>query len=264
MEKRGSRLTQWEASRSVSVVIPAKNEARNLEHVLPRIPAWVHEVILVDGNSHDGTVETAKRILPSIRVVQQHGRGKGMALRSGFDAATGDIIVMLDADGSTAPEEIPAYVGALIAGAHLAKGSRFMQGGGTSDMTLHRKFGNWLFVVTARVLFGGKFTDLCYGYIAFWRHVLPTLALDVSGFEIETAICVRALRHGLKVHEVPSFESDRIHGVSNLRAIPDGWRVLLTIVREWRTHVTTRLLESRSSEPEGGTTGGASTPLIGD
>jgi hypothetical protein len=90
--------------------------------------------------------------------------------------------------------------------------------------------------------------------------VLPTLALDVSGFEIETAICVRALRHGLKVHEVPSFEHDRIHGVSNLRAIPDGVRVLSTILREWRAHARTRFIGARSSAPIGGT----SAPLIGD
>src|SRR5689334_4356177 len=97
----------------VSVVIPAMNEAENLPHVLPRIPAGVHEVVLVDGHSIDGTIEVARQILPTIRVVQQRGRGKGAALRTGFEEATGDIIVMLDADGSTDPGEIPYYVGAL-------------------------------------------------------------------------------------------------------------------------------------------------------
>src|SRR6058998_2153306 len=89
---------------TVSVVIPAMNEAENLPYVLPRIPAWVHEVILVDGNSTDGTVEVARQLWAGIRIVRQQGRGKGAALRSGFAAATGDIIVMLDADGSTDPE----------------------------------------------------------------------------------------------------------------------------------------------------------------
>ena len=116
---------------------------------------------------------------------------------------------MLDADGSTDPREIPAFVGALIAGADFVKGSRFIQGGGTADMPLYRKLGNFGFVSGVRLLFGGSYTDLCYGYNAFWRRVLPTLALNGDGFEIETQMNVRALKDGLKVAEVPSFESRR-------------------------------------------------------
>jgi glycosyltransferase involved in cell wall biosynthesis len=163
----------------------------------------------------------------------QKGRGKGDALRCGFAAATGDILIMLDADGSTSPNEIPAFVGCLLAGADYAKGSRFMQGGGTSDMSLHRKLGNMGFVWGVRLLFGGGFTDLCYGYNAFWAHVLPVLNLDADGFEIETLMNVRALSAGLKIAEVPSFETERIFGDSHLQAIPDGLRVLKTILREW-------------------------------
>jgi glycosyltransferase involved in cell wall biosynthesis len=217
---------------TVSVVVPAMNEAENLPHVLPRIPTWVHEVILVDGHSKDATVAVARRLLPDIRVVMQEGRGKGAALRTGFAAATGDIIVMLDADGSTDPAEIPAFVNTLIEGADFAKGSRFLTGGGTSDMEGYRKFGNWMLMFSVRVLFGGNFTDLCYGYNAFWTRVLPQLNLDADGFEIETMMNVRALREGLKVVEVPSFEAERVHGTSNLRTLPDGWRVLKTIMRE--------------------------------
>lgn len=220
---------------SVSVIIPARNEEANLEHVLPRIPEWVFEVVLVDGNSTDNTVARARELMPDIRVIQQQGRGKGAALRTGFEAARGEIIVMLDADGSTDPAEIPAFVGALLAGADFVKGSRFLQGGGTSDMSPHRRFGNWCFVVASRMLFGGQYSDLCYGYNAFYRRVLGDLSLDGDGFEIETQMNVRALRAGLKVAEVPSFEFDRIHGSSNLRAIPDGWRVLKTMVKEWHS-----------------------------
>ena len=217
----------------VSVVIPALNEADNLAHVLPRVPRWIHELILVDGHSTDNTVAVARAFWPDVRVVQEAGRGKGAALRTGFAAATGDVIVMLDADGSTAPEEIPAYVGALLAGADFAKGSRFAQGGGTADMPLHRKFGNWCFVLAVRLLFGGRYSDLCYGYNAFWTWVVPCLNLSVDGFEIETSMNIRALQAGLKVAEVPSFESPRVHGVGRLRTIPDGWRVLKTILREY-------------------------------
>ncbi len=208
------------------------NEAANLPHVLPRIPGDVLEVILVDGDSTDDTVAVARSVLPRVQVIRQHGRGKGAALRTGFAAAHGDIIVMLDADGSTAPEEIPAFVRALIDGADFAKGSRFLPGGGTSDMQLYRKVGNAAFVGMVRLLFGGRYTDLCYGYNAFWRQVVPRLGLDGDGFEIETMMNVRALKIGLRVAEVPSFESLRIHGESNLHTIPDGLRVLRTIIRE--------------------------------
>ena len=220
---------------TVSVVIPAKNEAKNLPHVLPLIPEWIYEVLLVDGNSTDGTVEVSRQLRPNIRIVQQQGRGKGAALRSGFAAATGDIIVMLDADGSMNPGEIPAFVGALLTGADFAKGSRFLQGGGTFDMSWLRFLGNLGLTWLVRLAFGGQYSDLCYGYNAFWRHTLPRLDLCADGFEIETQMNVRALHKKLKVFEVPSFEALRIHGESNLNTFRDGWRVLKTIISEWWT-----------------------------
>jgi glycosyltransferase involved in cell wall biosynthesis len=216
----------------ISAVLPVLNEEKNLPYVLPGLQAWVDEVVLVDGHSTDRTVEVARQLCPDILVVTQQGRGKGGALRAGFAAATGDIIVMLDADGSTDPAEIPVFVGALMSGADYAKGSRFLHGGGTSDMPLYRKLGNWSFVLMVRLICGGSYTDLCYGYNAFWKRVLPALALDCSGFEIETMMNMRALQVGLKVMEVPSFEAERIYGESHLKTIPDGWRVLKTIITE--------------------------------
>jgi glycosyltransferase involved in cell wall biosynthesis len=224
--------SRWLNQPLVSVVVPAINEEENLRHVLPLIPSWVYEVILIDGNSTDGTVAEARRLVPDIRVVQQQGRGKGDALRCGFEAATGDIIVMLDADGSTDPREIPAYVGALVSGADFAKGSRFLQGGGTADMPVHRQLGNWGFVALVRACFGGSYTDICYGYNAFWRRVLPALDLDADGFEIEMQMNVRALSAGLRVAEIASFEDKRRYGEGGLRTFPDGWRVLKTLLFE--------------------------------
>ncbi|MCA1668819.1 MAG: glycosyltransferase family 2 protein [Thermomicrobia bacterium] len=216
----------------VSVVIPTLNEAANLPHVLPKIPPWVHEVVLVDGRSTDDTVAVARALRPGVRVVLEPAPGKGAALRAGFAAASGDIIVMLDADGSMDPAEIPAYVAALLAGADFAKGSRFLPGGGTADLSALRRLGNAALTALVRALFGGRYTDLCYGYNAFWSRVVPLLALDSDGFEIETQMNVRALGRGLAVVEVPSFEAERVFGTSNLRTIPDGWRVLKTIFRE--------------------------------
>lgn len=237
LKKEELVLTPISHSRSVSptvsVVIPALNEADNLIHVLPRIPSDIHEVILVDDHCTDRTVEIARELLPTIRVVRNlRAPGKGNALQAGFAAATGEIVVALDADGSSAPEEIPLFVGALVAGADYAKGSRFIQGGGTSDMPWHRAWGNRGFVFLVRLLFGGRFTDLCYGYNAMWSRVVPTLRLDGDGFEIETMMNIRVLKAGLKVSEVPSFESARVHGIGRLLTFPDGWRVLKTIWRE--------------------------------
>src|SRR3954447_13703075 len=167
----------WTATR-VSVVIPALNEAKNLPHVLNRLPEGLHQVILVDGFSQDATIEVARTLRPDIEVVCQDRRGKGNALAHGFAAVTGDVVVMLDADGSADPREIERYVDALVAGADFAKGSRFTEGGGSADITKVRAWGNrWLNLI-ANVLFGTRYTDLCYGYNAFWGYCLPALELD--------------------------------------------------------------------------------------
>jgi glycosyltransferase involved in cell wall biosynthesis len=216
----------------VSVVMPTLNEADNLPHVFERMPREVFEVILVDGNSTDGTVEVARELWPRLTVITQTGKGKGNALTCGFWAATGDVIVMLDGDGSTDPAEIPRFVAALLTGADFAKGSRFIAGGGSADITLLRRMGNWTFAKIVNSIWGGQYSDLCYGYNAFWRRCLPFVTPDCDGFEVETLMNIRAARAQLRIHEVPSFEHFRRHGVSNLSARRDGIRVLRTIVSE--------------------------------
>ncbi len=216
----------------VSVIIPTLNEAKNLRFVLPYIPDWVHEVIIVDGRSTDNTIEVALSMRTDIKIVEEQQKGKGSALRAGFEAAEGDIIVMMDADGSMNPAEIAMYVGTLTSGADYVKGSRFLQGGGSSDLTFFRRIGNWGLNFAVKVLFGGQYTDLCYGYNAFWKRAIYAIEPDSSGFEIETLMNIRALRSKLRIAEVPSFESDRVHGDSNLKPIRDGIRVLKTIIRE--------------------------------
>ena len=232
----------------ISLVIPTLNEAENIKLLLPRIPTWVHEVIIIDGRSTDGTPDVARSIRHDVKIVLQPKKGKGIALRTGFEVASGDMIVMLDADGSMDPEEIILFVAALVAGADFVKGSRFMQGGGTSDMTVIRRFGNLGLTFLVRMLFGSSFSDLCYGYMAFWKRHVSLLRADCDGFEIETLINLRALKSKLKVMEVASFESERIFGVSNLHALPDGWRVLKTIIRERiSTPISVQVLEHRIS-----------------
>jgi glycosyltransferase involved in cell wall biosynthesis len=228
-------------------VIPALNEARNLAQVLPCLPP-VHEVILVDGGSVDGTVEAARAALPGIRTLSQTRAGKGNALAAGFAAVTGDIVVMFDADGSADPAEIDRFVETLVGGADFAKGSRYCAGGGSFDITPLRQVGNRFLNTVMNVSFGTRFSDLCYGYNAFWADLVPVLRLPDhelvppagspmmwgDGFEIETLIHCRFATAGVAITEVPSVERGRIHGRSNLRTFSDGWRVLRTLQAERR------------------------------
>ncbi len=217
---------------TVSVIIPARNEAANLPHVFDTLPSWVDEVILVDGNSTDDTVSVTRRLCPRARVILQTGRGKGEALRTGFAAATGDIIVTIDADGSTDGREIVLFVGALAAGADFAKGSRFTGSGRSDDITGVRRCGNRLLKMLVNLMFRTRFTDLCYGFNAFWARHIEALQIDCAGFEIETLMNIRAAKVGLMIHEIPSHEHRRKFGASKLRAFRDGWRILKVIVRE--------------------------------
>jgi glycosyltransferase involved in cell wall biosynthesis len=234
----------------VSVVIPTLNEASNLPHVFAKLPPNLHEVIVVDGHSVDDTIAVARQLRPDVLIVRQNRYGKGNALACGFEEATGDIIAMVDADGSADPGEIPRFVRALLDGADFAKGTRFAAGGGSGDITRLRRLGNRILSGLVNTLCHTKYSDLCYGYNAFWRRHVPVFGLTVEsdipagsgtrlwgdGFEVETLINIRIAQAGLVVAEVPSFEYERIHGVSNLNAASDGWRVLRTIIAERYYH----------------------------
>ncbi len=218
----------------VSVVIPAHNEAKNLPHILPSIPDWIHEVILVNDHSTDDTVEVACQILPAIRVIHtQNTRGKGGALQIGFAEAVGDIIVMMDADGSSDPREIPRFICVLLAGAYFAKGSRFIGDGGSEDITSLRRFGASMLTAIANQLFRTNASDMFCGLNAFWKECLDYFTIDCEGFDVEMLIHLRVCKANLEMVEVPSYEHNRIHGASHFRTFQDGWYVLRMILREW-------------------------------
>ena len=222
------------STHSITIIIPALNEAENLPHVLPMISDLpeITELILVDGSSTDDTVKIAQKLLPGIKVIFQDGKGKGNAMKYGWKHASGDIVVTLDADGSINPQEIPQLIEPLLRGYHFTKGSRFLPGGGTVDMPLHRRVGNWVFTTMANILFGTKYTDLVYGFHAFWREILENIDITSDSFAIDTELYIKVKKAGLKVAEVPSFEAKRIYGSGNLRSLKDGWRILKTILKE--------------------------------
>jgi glycosyltransferase involved in cell wall biosynthesis len=216
----------------VTALVCTLNEERNLPLVLPKLPPSIDELLIVDGHSSDRTVEVISALRPDARILLQEGKGKGAALRQGIQRATGDIIVFIDADGSMDPNDIDVYVGKLLQGYDVAKGSRFLPGGGSDDFSRLRRFGNKAFTFMVNVLFQAHSTDLCYGYLAGWRTALTGLDLRSTGFEIETEINVRLAKNRLKVAEVPSFEASRVYGDSNLHSFRDGVRILSTILRE--------------------------------
>ncbi|MEU7903397.1 glycosyltransferase family 2 protein [Actinoplanes sp. NPDC049118] len=260
----------------VSVVIPTLNEARNLPHVFGALPETLHEVVLVDGGSIDDTVEVARRLRPDVVVVRQTRTGKGNALASGFDACTGDAIVMIDADGSTDPAEITKFVAALTSGAEFAKGSRFALGGHSKDITPLRRVGNEGLNLVVNTLFKTRFTDLCYGYNAFWRRVVPVMDLPSTelparpdgkklwgdGFEIETLINIRVASSGMRVKEVSSIEHLRIHGTSNLNTFRDGMRVLRTILSEFHRRTVQRRAAANAAAPSKRRTLSKTVPVL--
>jgi glycosyltransferase involved in cell wall biosynthesis len=214
----------------VSAVIPTLNEAANLPWLLPRL-ATVDEVIIVDGESVDGTADTARRLRSDALIISQPPRGKGAALRTGLMAATGDVIVSIDADGSMDPREIDAFVALIGCGFDIVKGSRYCVGGGSDDLTALRRAGNRWLTRLANALYGARWTDLCYGYIALRRSALDRLVLTADGFEIETELCVNAIGAGMRIAEIPSFEFNRRTGESKLSTGRDGFRVLRTMLR---------------------------------
>ncbi|MCA1701941.1 MAG: glycosyltransferase family 2 protein [Actinobacteria bacterium] len=238
--------------KTVSLVIPVKNEAANITWVLEQVPDCVDEIVLVDGKSTDATLVTARSCRPDARVVTQQRTGKGDALRAGFLAASGEVIVMMDADGSMSPKEIPHFLYFLSNGYDFVKGSRFMGGGGSLDITRLRRLGNRGLLLLVNMLHDAHLTDLCYGFCAFHRRYLDFLDLTTPGFEIETQMTICAVRAGLRIAEVPSLEMPRRSGQSNLRTFRDGTRVLRTVLREHRTGISGRAVQALRQQIHGG------------
>ena len=228
----------------VSLVIAVGDETRNIASVLEQVADHVDEIILVDGNSTDVTAITTQAYRPDVRIVPPQGTGKGSALRTGFQAASGDIIVKMDANGSMSPQEIPHYVHFLTNGYDFVRGSRFISGGGSLDITRFRRLGNWFLLTVFNTVYDTQLSELCYGFCAFHRRYLERLHLSATGSEIEAEMTVRARQAGLRTAEVPSLELPRYSGESTLHAISAGIRVLRTVLRPHRSGVSGHLYQA--------------------
>ena len=221
-------------NRAITVIIPTLNEEATIAQLIKELhnAAFSH-IVIIDGNSTDGTAEIAGEL--GATVLSQNGKGKGNALRQAFNhKELNDWVVIIDADGSMNPEEITSFLAELKNGTDVVKGSRFMPEGFSEDMTLFRKIGNRLFIHLVNLLWDCGYSDLCYGYAAFKKESLVKMypLLKSKNFEIETEMFIKAKKLGLKIKEVPSGELKRKSGKSNLNAFLDGFRILKTIFRE--------------------------------
>lgn len=216
----------------VSIVIPTLNEEENIGIVLDdlrsALKSYSYELVIVDGHSKDKTVQVASK--KGARIIYDDN-GKGSALRKGFAAARGDIIISMDADLSNESRELRLLIDSIEIGYDIAMGSRFITGGGTEDMPLFRVLGNKFFVGMVNLCFGAHYSDMCYGYRSFRKGIVHNLALKEDGFGIETEININAAKHHLKVIEIPSNEKKRRHGEAKLHTYRDGYIILRTILR---------------------------------
>ena len=215
----------------VTVLICSLNEEATIASVLSEVPSWVHEILLVDGNSTDDTVDKARHVRPDIHVVYQPGKGKGEAIRYGVQKASGDIIVTLDADGQTDPGEMPKFIEPILNGYDWAKGSR-LTCGRPLNMPWHRWLGNRVLAVTSNILYGTRYTDICSGYNAFRKGAFQDLKLSYDSFEMEQQMLVKVKKMGMKVTEVAHLDAGRIDGVSKISSVKQGFIDWFVIIGE--------------------------------
>ncbi len=227
---------------SVTLFIPALNEAEGLKIILPRIrKEWYDQILLVDGNSTDDTVQVAKSL--GCEVLIQKERGIRHAYIEGFPHIRGDIVVTFSPDGNCIPELIPDLISKVREGYDMVVCSRYAKGAKSEDDDLMTAFGNWLFTTTINLLHGGSYTDAMGIYRAYRTQLFYELGLDreiayvpekywgtVMG--IEPLLSVRAAKMGYKIAEIPGDEPARIAGIRKLQAFRWGGAYLCQILRE--------------------------------
>lgn len=219
---------------NISIIIPAYNEARNIASVIRGVQALEEygvEIIVVDDGSQDRTAEVAKEA-GAIVISYQPNQGKGAAFRRGIAAVTSEYVVQIDADHQFQPADIPKLIEALKAGADIVLGSRF-KGGEIEAGSVSRvnRFGNWLMSLATSLASGTRVYDIMAGFKGFKSEALKALNLQTNHFGYEAEIVVKASKLGFKIAEVPITYKHRYDGISNVKTIKDGTRVLLTILR---------------------------------
>jgi len=219
----------------ISVVIPAYNEEKNIGEVLSKTISVMeslgssYEIIVVDDGSIDRTLEIASTYKVTV-LSNGRNKGKGYALRKGFQHARGDVIVTIDSDGAHDPKDIPEMLKPIFNGADVVSGSRFL--GVNKDFTSSlNRLGNFLINSLIMVLTRKRITDSQTGFRAIKKEVLEKLCLESTGYEIETELTVKTLKNGFTFQEKPIVCKKRQYHISKLRVLYDGIKILKTILK---------------------------------
>ena len=228
-----------------SLIILCRNEIEGLKTVLPRIrKEWVEEIILVDGNSTDGSRQYAESL--GIRVLRQknfkplrkvrgpfpeHSSGAVEGLREGFEAARGDYVLTFSADNNCIPELIPVLRDKIKQGHDMVIVSRYKDGARSQDDSVVTGFGNWMITRLVNVLYGTHYTDVMSIFRGYRRNLIQELEIDMK-LSLHTQLAIRCKKYNKSVAEIPGDERPRIGGGSVRNNFKNGLVELFTIFEE--------------------------------
>lgn len=213
-----------------SIVIPCLNEVGSIEAVLNDIPKdIVEEVLVADGGSTDGTVDLVTKL--GYRIVTQEKKGFGAAIMAGIQASRGDVVIVLNADGSQEVKDVKKLLDKIDEGYDLVMASRYLPGGGSEDDTFLHYIGNKMFTFLCNKLHKVGVSDILYFFLAIRKDVFKKIKPDCPhvGFCVELPIKTR--KAGFRVGDVASFEKKRTAGKAKVNAIPAGFKILLSIFK---------------------------------
>ncbi|HTO05656.1 MAG TPA: glycosyltransferase family 2 protein [Myxococcota bacterium] len=224
----------------LSVIVPVYNEAQTLEELVRRVRAVDYgaelELVLVDDFSSDGSRELVEKLAAThsgvVAVLQERNRGKGAALRRGFAAATGDVLVVQDADLEYDPAEIPRMVSLIERDlADVVYGSRFLASGPHRVLYFWHSVGNKLLTLLSNVFTNLNLSDMEVGYKAFRREVLAGIELCEDRFGFEPEITAKVARGGWRIYEVPISYYGRTYEEGKKIGWRDGVHALRCVLR---------------------------------
>lgn len=217
----------------ISVIIPTRNEAGCIGRVLKEIPnKIVDEIIIIDGHSTDSTKQEAQAYLRKgkDKFIFQKKKGFGNALQQALSAARGDILIILNGDGSQDPKDIPKLVKKIKEGNEYVMASRYAKGARSDDDTIIRFIGNRSLTFFTNMLHRTHVSDSLFFYTAITRNGFKKLHLTSPNFEYCIEMLIKAKKAGLKFAEVPVIERSRFAGKSKVSALPTGWKILKVIL----------------------------------
>lgn len=214
----------------VSVIIPALNEVGSIGQVLNDIPKdAVDEILVADGGSKDGTAELVTKM--GYRIVTQEKKGYGAAIMSGVNQSAGDMVLIINADGSQNPKDIPLLLSKMGEGYDMVLASRYLPGAGSEDDTILHYIGNKIFTFLCNILYGLKVSDVLYFFFAAKKEIFE----KVKPTSLDAGICVelpiKTHKAGFKIGEIPSFEKKRTAGKAKVNAFTAGFKILIRVIK---------------------------------